>query len=91
MAGEPWPDLWATGKMCTRRATLRILFSTFRAAKQKDVVSEQGQEAVVALLGTGDFFGENVGRRDAASGGSLRYDGKRDHANTKGKHCPRDP
>jgi cAMP-binding proteins - catabolite gene activator and regulatory subunit of cAMP-dependent protein kinases len=25
---------------------------------QEDVISEQGKEAVVALLGTGDFFGE---------------------------------
>jgi len=45
--------------MSTRRANLRIPFSTFRAARsRKTVVSEQGKEAVVALLGTGDFFGE---------------------------------
>ena len=59
---------------------------------KKIVVSEQGKEAVVALLGTGRFLRRRMfARRDAASGGSLRYDGKRDHANTKGKHCPRDP
>ena len=45
-----------------------ILFSTFRAAKSKKiVVSEQGKEAVVALLGTGDFFGEGC-----LSGETLR-------------------
>ena len=29
-----------------------------RGKVKKTVVSEQGKEAVVALLGTGDFFGE---------------------------------
>ena len=30
---------------------------------RKTVVSEQGKEAVVALLGTGDFFGEGCSQR----------------------------
>src|SRR6266446_3352070 len=46
-------------KLSIRRANRRILFFTFIAAKvKKTVVSEQGKEAVVALLETGDFFGE---------------------------------
>ncbi len=46
-------------KLYSGRAILRIPFSTFRAARSRTtVVSEQGKEAVVALLGTGDFFGE---------------------------------
>jgi CRP/FNR family cyclic AMP-dependent transcriptional regulator len=49
---------------------------------KKTVVSEQGKEAVVALLGTGDFFWRGVlDRRAAASGNSLRHDGMRDRAN----------
>ena len=45
--------------MSTRRANPRILFFTFIVGKVKNtVVSEQGKEAVVAVLGTGDFFGE---------------------------------
>jgi signal-transduction protein with cAMP-binding, CBS, and nucleotidyltransferase domain len=37
---------------------------------RKTVVSEQGKEAVVALLGTGDFFGAAM--RRASDDGSLR-------------------
>jgi len=45
--------------LSTRRANPRILFFTFIVGKVKNtVVSEQGKEAVVAVLGTGDFFGE---------------------------------
>ena len=45
--------------MSTRRENPRILFFTFIVGKVKNtVVSEQGKEAVVAVLGTGDFFGE---------------------------------
>jgi CRP/FNR family transcriptional regulator, cyclic AMP receptor protein len=43
----------------TRRANPQILSSTFVVARSKQtVVSEQRKEAVVALLETGDFFGE---------------------------------
>ena len=59
---------------------------------KKTVVSEQGKEAVVALLGTGDFVrGRVLDRTAAASGNRLRYDGLRDRANSKGRHHPRDP
>ena len=59
---------------------------------KKTVVSEQGKEAVVALLGTGDFFGEGVlDRTVAATVNRLRYDGMRDCANSKGRHHSRDP
>ena len=59
---------------------------------KKTVVSEQGKEAVVALLGTGDFVGEGcLTGRAAASGNRLRSDGMRDRANSKGRHHPRDP
>src|SRR5258707_1701814 len=59
---------------------------------KKTVVSEQGKEAVVALLGTGDFFGEGVlDRTAAASVNRLRRDGMRDRANSEGRHHPRDP
>ena len=61
MADEPCPATRRI-KLCTRRAILRILFSTFKAARQKKiVVSEQGKEAVVALFGAGDFFGKRWG------------------------------
>ena len=52
---------------------------------KKTVVSEQGKEAVVALPGTGDFFGEGMlGRRGAAFGDGLCYDEMCDRANIKG-------
>ena len=45
--------------MSTRRANPQILFSYIQSGKvRKTVVSEQGKAAVVAILGTGDFFGE---------------------------------
>ncbi|MFZ2078449.1 MAG: cyclic nucleotide-binding domain-containing protein [Xanthobacteraceae bacterium] len=59
---------------------------------KKTVISEQGKEAVVAILGTGDFFGEGC-----LTGQLLRLstlsanDGMRDRANNKGRHHPRDP
>ena len=60
--------------------------------KKLTVVSEQGKEAVVALLGTGDFFGGRVlDRTAAASVDRHRRDGMRDRANSKGRHHPRDP
>jgi len=43
--------------LSTRKVNPRLLFSTSGKVK-KTVVSEQGKEAVVALLGTGDFVGE---------------------------------
>ena len=59
---------------------------------KKTVVSEQGKEAVVALLGSRRFLRRRVlGRTGAASGNCLRYDGMRDRANIKGRHHPRDP
>ena len=59
---------------------------------KKTVVSELGKEAVVALLGAGDFFGEGcLTGQPTASGDSLRYDGMRDRANNKGRYYPRDP
>jgi len=59
---------------------------------KKTVISEQGKEAVVAILGTGDFFGERVfDRTAAASVNRLRYDGMRDRANSKGRHHSRHP
>jgi CRP/FNR family cyclic AMP-dependent transcriptional regulator len=43
----------------TRGANRRMQFSTFRVARTKNtVVTEQGKEAVIALLGAEDFFGE---------------------------------
>ena len=46
-------------KLFTRGANQRMQFSTFRVARTKNtVVSEQGKEAVIALLGAEDFFGE---------------------------------
>ena len=45
--------------MFTPRANPRISVFYIQSGKvKKTVVSEQGKEAVVALLGTGDFFGE---------------------------------
>lgn len=56
------------------------------------VVSEQGKEAVVALHGEGDFFGESC-----LTGHPLRRgdggddDGMRHHANREGSHRSRAP
>jgi len=56
------------------------------------VVSEQGKEAVVALLGTDDFLWRRVfGRTATASVNCLRNDAVRDRANSKGRHHPRHP
>ena len=56
------------------------------------VLSEQGKEAVVAVLGTGDFFGEGcLAGQTLRLANSGRSDGMRDRANGKGKHHPRDP
>ena len=45
--------------MSTPRANPQISVFYIQSGKvKKTVVSEQGKEAVVALLGTGDFFGE---------------------------------
>ena len=54
------------------------------------VVSEQGKEAVVAVLGTGDFFGEGC-LTAAASVNRLRHHGMRDRANSKSRRHSRDP
>ena len=57
-AAEPFQNTRRI-KSSFRRANPLTLFSTFQEGKIKiTVVSEQGKEAIVAILGTGDFFGE---------------------------------
>ena len=59
---------------------------------KKTVVSEQGKEAVVALLEASDFFGEGLfGRRGSASVDGLRSDEMCDRANIEDRHHSRDP
>jgi hypothetical protein len=59
---------------------------------RKTVISEQGKEAVVALLGTGDFFGEGCLTGQLLRLATVfRYDGMRDHANSKARHHPHHP
>ena len=49
----------AKARSSFHKATLRCGLSTSSAARSKlTVVSEQGKEAVIAILGTDDFFGE---------------------------------
>ena len=56
------------------------------------VVSEQGKEAVVAILGAGRFLRRRMpGRPAAAHGDSYGNDGMRDHATGEGGDCPRAP
>ena len=56
------------------------------------VVSEQGKEAVVAIHGKGDFFGEGCLTRPAtALGDSNGNDGMRHHATRQSDHRARDP
>jgi hypothetical protein len=59
---------------------------------KKTVVSEQGKEAVVAVLGAGDFFGEGcLAGRAAASVDGFRSDEMCDRANIEGRNHSRDP
>ena len=56
------------------------------------VVSEQGKEAVVAILGTAEFFGEGMScRAGAAHLDGHGYDRVRHRATGKGGDCPGDP
>jgi CRP/FNR family cyclic AMP-dependent transcriptional regulator len=57
MGGEPFPIIGRI-KSSTGRANPRIPFSTFRAARSSRPSSPSTGRKVVALLGTGDFFGE---------------------------------
>ena len=56
------------------------------------VISEQGKEAVVAILGPDEFCGEGClagqPRRMATADGN---DGMRNHAAGEGGHCPHPP
>ena len=56
------------------------------------VISEQGKEAVVAILGPDEFCGEGcLSRPAAAHGDSYGNDGMRDHAAGEGGHHPHSP
>ena len=56
------------------------------------VVSEQGKEAVVAILGADEFCGEGcLTGQPRAHGDSYGNDGMRDHAAGEGGHHPRPP
>ena len=78
--------------MSTRRANPRMFVYIQSGRVKKTVVSEQGKEAVVALLGNRRFlWGRVPDRTAAASRNSLRYDGMRDRGNSKGRRRPRDP
>ena len=59
---------------------------------KKTVISEQGKEAVVALLDADDFFGEGcLAGETAASVDGHRADEMHDRANIEGGHHARDP
>jgi CRP-like cAMP-binding protein len=55
------------------------------------VVSEQGKEAIVAVLGPDEFCGGVPDGTAAAHGYSHRNDRLRDHAPGEGGHHPRSP
>ena len=57
------------------------VFYIQRGKVKVTVVSEQGKEAVVAMLGTNEFFGEGcLGRADAAHSDGRDHDGIRHRA-----------
>jgi CRP/FNR family cyclic AMP-dependent transcriptional regulator len=58
---------------------------------KKTVVSEQGKEAVVALLGTDDFFGEGCLTGESLRLACLHFNELCDCANIKGRHHSRNP
>ena len=59
---------------------------------KKTVLSEQGKEAVVAVLGAGVFLGEGcLARRAAASIDGFRSDEMCDRANIEDRNYARDP
>src|SRR6266446_2012895 len=56
--GRPISDYRKDQIVYTQGEAADPVFYIHRGKVKKTVVSEQGKEAVVALLGTGDFFGE---------------------------------
>ena len=92
MAAEASPNIEGT-KWSSRRATPADAVFYIQKGKVKiTVVSEQGKEAVVAVLGPDEFCGEGC-----LTGQPLRYgdssgnDRMRDHAIGEGGHDPRHP
>jgi len=55
------------------------------------VVSEQGKEAVVAILGTNEFSARDVRRAGTAYLDGYGHDGRRHRAAGKVGDCPGDP
>jgi CRP-like cAMP-binding protein len=57
-----------------RRAILRMRSSSFKGKLTITVVSGQGREAVVALLGPKEFFGEGGLQLQAAASGRCIHE-----------------
>jgi cyclic nucleotide-binding protein len=70
------------------RKTPRMRSSTSSGKVKVTVVSEQGKEAVVAMLGTNDFFGEGC---LAGQARRIATVGLRHRAPGKSGYCLRDP
>ena len=69
-----------------------LVFYVLTGKVKVTVVSEQGKEAVVAILGRGRFLRRGMpGRTAAAHGDGLDHGGVHIHAAGKGGHGPRDP
>ncbi len=69
-----------------------VVFYVLKGKVKLTVVSEQGKEAVVAIHGPDEFFGEGMPDRTAAAlGHGRRSVGLRDHAAGEGGHGPRAP
>src|ERR1700732_690197 len=56
--GRAISDYWKDQIVYTQGEPADSVFYIQSGKVKKTVISEQGKEAVVAILGTGDFFGE---------------------------------
>jgi CRP/FNR family cyclic AMP-dependent transcriptional regulator len=64
-----------------------VVFYIQRGKMKVSILSEQGKEAVVAMLGTNDFFGERSCRAGAAHSDGRDDDGLRHRAPGKSGYC----
>jgi hypothetical protein len=78
----------AKAKSSFHKGTLAMPSSTSRKAKKITVVSELEKEAVVAILGTDDFFGEGYLAGQALRISAHDHNGLRHRATGKGGHSP---
>ena len=58
MVAEPWPIIGRTTFIFSQGDPADAVFYVQKGKVKIGVTSQQGKEAVVAILGPGDFFGE---------------------------------